>query len=97
MPSPLTPSVIAAPAVGVVIFKADDNRCCGIVGLSNCACVVIGYDVVLHQRVDRKAPVANDVAYICRSGPSKTVHITPALVMSDLPSWMALFVAFPRT
>jgi len=97
LPSPLTPSVIAAPAVGVVIFKADDNRCCGIVGLSNCACVVIGYDVVLHQRVDRKAPVANDVAYICRSGPSKTVHITPALVMSDLPSWMALFVAFPRT
>jgi hypothetical protein len=86
LPSPLTPSVIAAPAVGVVIFKADDNRCRGIVVLSNCACVAIGCNVVLHQRVDRKAPLAKDVAYICRSGPSKTVHITPALAMSDLPS-----------
>jgi len=44
--SPLTPSVIAAPAVGVVIFKTGNNRCRGIFGLSNCACVVIGCDVV---------------------------------------------------
>ena len=96
MPSPLTPSVIAAPAVGVVIFEAGDYRCRGIVGSSNCACVVIGCDVVLHQRVDRKAPVLNDVAYICCSGPSKTVHITPALAMSEVPSWMVLFIALPR-
>ena len=58
---------------------------------------MIGCDVVLHQRVDRKeASVANDVAYICRSGPSKTVHITPALAMSELPSWMASFVSLPH-
>ena len=46
--SPLTPSVIAAPAVGVVTFKAGDNRCRGIVGSSKCAWAVIGCDVVLN-------------------------------------------------
>jgi len=49
-----------------------------------------------HPTVNRKASVVHDVAYICRSGPSKTVHITPALAMSELPSWMALFVSLPR-
>jgi len=29
--SPLTPSVIARPAVGIVTFKAGNNRCRGII------------------------------------------------------------------
>jgi len=39
LPSPPTPVAITAPAAGVVVFLASNNRCRGLVGSSTCACV----------------------------------------------------------
>jgi hypothetical protein len=81
---------ITAPAVGVVVFQAGDNCCCGVVGVSNCACVIVGCDTQLHKR--NPAPVLDDVAYMIREGVSSKLrpcgHLAPALPMSGRPLWL---------
>ena len=62
LPSPPTPVAITAPAAGVVVFLASNNRCRGLVGSLTCACVIIGCDTQLHKR--NPAPVLDNVAYI---------------------------------
>jgi len=61
-------SPMAADLVGVLVFRAGDDRCRGLIGSSNVVCGVVNCGVPLH--CTKRATVIEMTGYICRESPT---------------------------
>ena len=78
--------------MGVIVFRAGDDRCRGLIGSSNVVCEVVNCGVPLHRT--KRAIVVEMTGYICRESPKFGAYLSPNLFLGEsLPESIVAFVA----
>ena len=78
--------------MGVIVFRAGDDRCRGLIGSSNVVCEVVNCGVPLHRI--KRAIVVEMTGYICRESPKFGDYLSPNLFLGEsLPESIVAFVA----
>jgi hypothetical protein len=80
----------SANLVGVLVFRAGDDRCHGLIGSSNVVCGVVNCLVPLHRT--KRSTVVEMTGYICREAPKSGAYLSPNLFLGELPESIVTFV-----
>ena len=84
LPPLSSPMAASANSVGVLVFRAGDDRCRGLIGSSNVICGVFNCGVPLH--CTKRATVIELTGYIFREYPKSGAYLSPNLCFLSL-SW----------
>jgi len=92
LPSLSSPMAASANLVGVLVFRAGDDRCCGLsIGLSNVVYGVVNCLVPLHC-TKRATILVKMTGYICREAPKSGAYSSPNVFLGELPESIITFV-----